>query len=262
MIAETLAHDRSALVFVLSISLFWTLEAWLGRPAQGIPGRKSRNIAINVVTLVLAALGGAAAAMAAQYAAGRGWGLSSFAEWPAWLRLVAGLLAIDCIDYWRHRLSHELAPVWLLHRLHHSDPEVDATTSFRNHPLEGVMRGAIFAMAGLALGIPVESFAVHTLLQLPVQVFQHARIRLPEPIDRFLRLFIVTPAWHLVHHAQDRRQTDSNYATLFTVWDRLFGSAGSLEPPRALGLADFARPYDATLPGMLANPWLKAAPHA
>lgn len=261
MTVDTLTHDRSALVFIVSIAVCWSLEAWQRRPAQPVPGRRSRNLAINIVTLVLAGLGGAGAAVAADYAASLGWGLSSFSGWPPWLRFALGLLAIDCVDYWRHRLSHEIAPVWLLHRLHHSDPDVDATTSLRNHPLESVMRGAVFAAAALVVGIPVESFAAHTVLQLPVQVFQHARIRLPETMDRLLRLFIVTPAWHLVHHSQDRIQTDSNYATLFTVWDRLFGSAGSLVPPRTLGLADFARPYDRTLGGMLMNPWLEAGLH-
>lgn len=251
---EKLAPNLPPLVLVSSLAFFWMLEAWQRLPVQSFANRKSRNLFVIGVDFVLAGMGATLVVLAAQRAAGAGWGLSALADMPPAVPIVIGVFAIDLVDYWRHRLSHEIGLLWRLHRLHHSDPEVDVTTSFRNHPVETIMRSLIFAAAALILGIPAEAFVAFSLLWLAVQIFQHARIRLPEGLDRTLRVLIVTPRWHRLHHSQVQQQTDSHYGTLFTVGDRLFRSATPTCNPEAVGLTEFSRPYDRTLKGMLLNP--------
>lgn len=254
---EIVAPNLAPFVLVLSLTFFWMVEAWQRLPVQSFAGRKPRNLFVIALDFVLATTGATLIVLAAQRAAGAGWGLAAFADLPAAARIAIGVFLIDLVDYWRHRLSHEIGLLWRLHRLHHSDPEVDVTTSFRNHPVETIMRSLVFASAALLLGIPAESFVAFSLLWMAVQVFQHARIRLPEALDRALRLLIVTPRWHRVHHSQRQVQTDSHYGTLFTIGDRLFGTDMGTITPEALGLAEFSRPYDRTLRGMLLNPLLR-----
>lgn len=261
MVLDKLTPALPLAVLVLSLTSFWMVEAWQRLPVLAFAGRKPRNLFVIALDFILTGLGATLVVLAARHAAGAGWGLVGLADLPPAARIVIGVFAIDLVDYWRHRLSHEIGLLWRLHRLHHSDPEVDVTTSFRNHPVETIMRSLIFATAALILGIPAESFVAFSLLWLAVQVFQHARIRLPEGLDRAMRVLVVTPRWHRVHHSRRQEQTDSHYGTLFTIGDRLFRTATPTRSPEAIGLAEFSRPYDRTLRGMLLNPVLEVGQH-
>lgn len=255
MLAENLPAWAPAASLAASMVLLWLVEVLQARPALAtFSGRKPRNLAILVLGFVIAALGGALVAVGAGAAAARGWGLAAWIGQPV-VALALGVLAIDLVEYWRHRLCHEVPVLWRLHRLHHTDLDVDVTTSLRNHPFEQLMRVGLHAAAAFALGIPVTVFVVFAVLQAPVQVLQHARIVLPGWLERGLRLLVVTPGWHLVHHSTDATQTDTRYATMFTVWDHLFGSPGSDRPPAKLGIDGYEGSGEQTLGGMLANPF-------
>lgn len=140
------------------------------------------------------------------------------------LEIVIGIVALDLSAYVAHVLLHKSALAWRFHRVHHSDAEVDVTTAFRQHPGETLWRVAWQLPPILLLGLPFGVVVLYlTLSSLNAQL-EHANVRLPERVDRWLRALFVTPNMHKVHHSRLQPETDSNYANLFSVWDRLFGT--------------------------------------
>jgi len=183
-------------------------------------------------------------------------GLLHWLSLPAWARLAAAVLLFDVWMYWWHRLNHRISFLWRFHRTHHSDPKMDVTTANRFHigeiALSSVLRVPVIALLGLQLW----ELALYELAMFTVVQFHHANIALPTWLDRAVRLLIVTPFMHKVHHSRWQPETDSNYSSLFSFWDRLFGSFRMRENPRTLrlGLEEFDSPEDHTLTGLLATP--------
>jgi sterol desaturase/sphingolipid hydroxylase (fatty acid hydroxylase superfamily) len=149
--------------------------------------------------------------------------------------------------------------LWRLHRVHHTDPRIDITTALRSHPVEQLLRPLFVVGAVIAFGIPPLAVLIYPLLGLPVLLFQHANVQLPASLDRALVWLVSTPSMHLVHHSRRTVETDSNYATGLTLWDRLFGTFSPSTAPRGIGLDGFDGPGQQTLLGMLRNPWEGAA---
>ena len=152
--------------------------------------------------------------------------------------LLLGILVLDLYTYWVHRLQHAVFPLWRLHAVHHSDAELDASTGFRHHPFEMllVMGGSLLVFA--ALGLPGWAYPVYGALVIVASLTQHANATLPPSIDRVLRTVVVTPAMHEVHHSLDELDHDSNYGTIFSFWDRLFGTYRHA-PELGAGLVSF-----------------------
>ena len=138
--------------------------------------------------------------------------------------VLLGIAALDFFAYVAHVLLHKTPLAWRFHRVHHSDEEVGVTTAFRQHPGESVWR-VVWQLPPIALfGIPLWMVAVYLSISALNAQLEHANIRLTEGLDRFLRLVVVTPNMHKVHHSRRQRETDSNYANIFSIWDRLFGT--------------------------------------
>jgi len=144
---------------------------------------------------------------------------------------------------------------WRLHRVQHSDLRLDVTTSLRSDPLEFVPRPIALGITIVAFGIPALPILLHPVLQLPVLVFQHANLRLPAMVDKALATLVSTPAMHAVHHSCRTPETDSNYATFLTVWDRIFSSLRPSDPPDAIGLRGYDDEHRQSLSGLLTEPW-------
>lgn len=139
---------------------------------------------------------------------------------------VAIVLSILFLDLWSgyliHVLFHQYEWLWGMHSIHHSDDLVDVTTAFRQHPLESLIR-IVFQFTGMILfGIPVWILLIYLTLSTLHAQFEHANIRLPSGLDRWLQLVIVTPNMHKVHHSKYQHETDTNYSNIFSFWDRLF----------------------------------------
>lgn len=151
-------------------------------------------------------------------------GLLYWLDLPTALTFVVGILGLDLFAYFAHVAMHMSTIGWRLHQVHHSDAHVDATTALRQHPGETLVRIG-FQLAGIvATGAPMLVVVVYlTISSLNAQL-EHANIRLPERIDRWLQLFWVTPNMHKAHHSREKRETNSNYANIFSLWDRLFGT--------------------------------------
>lgn len=242
------------IVLVAAYAVFWGWEGLVSARQQSETGRRCHNLALSVICIVIAAVGGTGLLWLSSQMANRHWGLVSL-ELPLWAKAIAGLLLLDVTDYLRHRLSHAVPLLWRLHRVHHSDPVVDVTTSLRNHPLEILLRPLFLAMSVAVCGIPPLPVLFQPLLQLPVIVFQHANIDLPAWLDRALAWVIVTPGMHLIHHSRAQPEADSNYTTMLSVWDRVFGTFIAATLPAQLGIAGFDESRDQKLLAMLATPW-------
>lgn len=159
-------------------------------------------------------------------APGDGW----FAHWniPAWGQWLATFLLMDTIAYALHRLSHAWPWLWRLHAVHHSDIELDATTTHRHHPLESLVAAFVTLPVLLVLAPPPAAVFAYSLLALAVSTVSHGNLRLPTALDKALRLLVVTPAFHRLHHSAQREQTDSNYATVFPLFDHVLRSASTI----------------------------------
>jgi sterol desaturase/sphingolipid hydroxylase (fatty acid hydroxylase superfamily) len=246
-------------IFVIAFAVLWSWEAMRAhRPAGADPARRRRNLALSALSFML---GGAVAALslaAAAFAAQHHWGLAGAAWLPAWAVVLAGLLLMDLADYASHRLAHRIPWWWRLHRVHHADPQMDITTTLRSHPLDQLLRPLFIVAAILLGGIAPLAVMLQPLFVLPVLLFEHCNVGLPAAVDRVLALLIPTPAVHLVHHSRRALETDSNYGTCLTLWDRLFGTFRAPAAQATIGLDGFDGPRHQTLAGMLGSPWREA----
>jgi sterol desaturase/sphingolipid hydroxylase (fatty acid hydroxylase superfamily) len=185
-------------------------------------GRLATNLWLLAITLTLGMLLNFTLALGAAYVGARGMGLLQLLGAGAAVSFVIGLLALDGATYLVHRLMHQTPVLWRAHLVHHIDASVDATTAFRQHPVEGVLRFSFIAAVTWGLGVPPAVVALYRLLGALNSVVEHFNIRVPRWLDRALVWFWVTPDMHKVHHSRDRIETDSNYANLFSWFDRLF----------------------------------------
>jgi sterol desaturase/sphingolipid hydroxylase (fatty acid hydroxylase superfamily) len=172
---------------------------------------------------------------------------------PLWAQIFLGIIALDFVEYWRHRFSHEWPWVWRVHRVHHSDPLMEASTAIRNHPLNWLTIYVPRAMAIPLLGIAPITLAIHIPIWITLAYFHHANIRLPERLDRVIGSLFVTPSHHYVHHSRIQKYTDSQYGVLFIFWDKLFGTLVTAPEREAFaqGLDEFDNEADQTVHAML-----------
>jgi sterol desaturase/sphingolipid hydroxylase (fatty acid hydroxylase superfamily) len=177
--------------------------------------------AINVLVLGALPIGSLAAA---DIAAARGWGLLNQVAMPASVALVAAFLLRSLASYGIHVAMHKVPLFWRLHRVHHTDTAMDISTAVRFHPLEFVISIPVVLAATLALGFPPVAVIIYELADAAMAVFSHANVRLPGRIEQGVRLLLVTPAMHRIHHSASQPETDSNYGATMSCWDRLFGT--------------------------------------
>lgn len=165
-----------------------------------------------------------AALVAASLAAQAGHGLLAGLDLPVWLVFALSLLLLDLAIYAQHVATHRVPWLWHLHRLHHADRHLDATTALRFHPLEIVLSVLWKVSVVTLLGAPPGAVLIHEILVNAAALFNHANRRLPPRMETGLRWLVVTPDVHRIHHSRRREETDSNYGNVLTLWDRLFGT--------------------------------------
>ncbi len=206
------------------------------RPAKGaVMPRLGKNIGLWGINVALSVL---VVVPLSVFAAAHGldWRAGVFASWPI------DFLILDLYMYWWHRANHEIPFLWRFHVVHHLDRRLDTTTALRFHFGEvffsAVLRGCLIA----AFGIAIPAVLAFEALVLAVTLFHHSNIRVPDGLDRPLSLLIVTPSIHWVHHHAVRADTDSNYATVLSVWDRLFRSRSHQRRDDAEPIGVQARP--------------------
>jgi sterol desaturase/sphingolipid hydroxylase (fatty acid hydroxylase superfamily) len=179
-------------------------------------------VAINTLAARLIAPAGAVGI--AWLAQERGWGLLNNIDLPAWVAVPAAVVVLDLAIYLQHVMFHAVPLLWRLHLVHHADLDFDVTTGVRFHVLEILLSLGIKAAAVVLLGIPVLGVLIFEVLLSATSLFNHANVRLPAWLDRMLRLVVVTPEMHRVHHSAIPRETNSNFGFNLPWWDWLFGT--------------------------------------
>lgn len=179
----------------------------------------------------------------AGFAAERGWGLLNVTALPGWLEFMLAIIALDLSLYFQHWATHRVPLLWRLHKVHHSDPTFDVTTAARFHPVEMIASMGWKMAVVVAFGLPVTAVFAFVVVFNLATLFTHANFALPNWLERPVRTMFVTPDMHRIHHSSIRCETDSNYGTLFSTWDRLFSTYTSQakEGPEGIkiGLEEF-----------------------
>jgi len=224
-------------------------------------GRLTTNLWLLGITLTLAMGLNFLLALGAEYVRQSGGGLLQVLGLGSATSFVVALLALDGATYLVHRLMHQIPLLWRVHLVHHIDASVDATTAFRQHPVEGALRFSFLAATAWGLGAPPAAVALYRLLGALNSVLEHSNIRVPRVLDHALVWLWVTPDMHKVHHSRDRTETDSNYANLFSFFDRLFRSftPSSRGPFVSYGIEGYDTPSRQSIGAVLLLPFRRAA---
>lgn len=248
-LSHLLAYKGAAVLGMLALLLVLERLFPLAKVVGGVK-RVAKNLSLAGVNAVLSwAIVVPVSAFAASHALG--WRPE---WWSGWTGLALDVLILDCWIYWWHRANHEWPLLWRFHEVHHLDEFLDASSALRFHFGEVFISSLVRAGVILLLGVPLLSVVVFETLLALSAMFHHSDIRLPPRLERALSRVIVTPSIHWVHHHAIRRDTDSNYSALLSVWDRLFGSRSSTvrTPDMPIGTEGLK---DRGLPGLLARPF-------
>jgi sterol desaturase/sphingolipid hydroxylase (fatty acid hydroxylase superfamily) len=251
----------TAFLGIFAVMALWELAAPRRRLSVSKLWRWVSNIGIVALnTVLLRLLFPVAAVGLAIVAAERGWGLLNNVALPVWLEIAAAVIALDFAIYLQHVMFHAVPALWRLHRMHHADLDFDVTTGARFHPIEILLSMLIKLAVVAALGPSAVAVVIFEVLLNATAMFNHSNIRVPLALDRVLRLVVVTPDMHRVHHSVLDHETNSNFGFNMPWWDRLFGTYQ--DQPDAghermtIGIRDLRAEKDVDrLPGMLALPF-------
>jgi len=255
---EPIIRTSIFLAILLAMAL-WEVAA--PRRRREIPRllRWTNNLGVVVIDTLLVRLTFPIVAVGlALLAEERGWGLFNVFGVPAWIAVIVAILALDLAIYLQHVMFHAVPALWRLHRMHHADLEFDVTTGLRFHPVEILLSMGIKLAVVAALGPPAVAVLIFEVLLNGTAMFNHSNIRIPLAVDRVLRLFVVTPDMHRVHHSIHPSETNSNFGFNMPWWDRLLGTYRA--QPRdgheamTIGIEQFRTRRDLWLDRMLIQP--------
>jgi sterol desaturase/sphingolipid hydroxylase (fatty acid hydroxylase superfamily) len=246
MIAERMEQYISW--FGSATNLAWFVGFWLcvlfllgletRVPAfQKDPERSDRwptNFGLGFVNAGLLVITPVSTISAAEWASRAGVGVLNQVTMPLWISICLTLAVYSLAVYLTHIIEHKTPWLWRLHRVHHLDIHLDVLTSQRHHPLELILNVLILVAVTITFGLMAWVVVIFEGTEAIIDFFLHANVRLPESVDRVVRWVLVTPNMHSLHHSSHQPETDSNYGTVFTVWDRLFGTYRS-EPVGGYG---------------------------
>lgn len=212
-------------IFLGLLALFMVWEYVQPRRSRTLarPVRWRTNFGITIInTFVIYLMGPITAIAAASYAGAREWGLLNVTELPLWVEIVVAVIILDLAIYFQHVVTHKIPVLWRLHKVHHSDRDIDTSTALRFHPVEIGLSMLYKVGLVLLLGPAALAVLIFEILLNGCAMFNHSNLKLTAPVDRWLRLFIVTPDMHRVHHSVHPSETNSNYGFSLSLWDRIF----------------------------------------
>lgn len=250
----------SVFAAVLLLVALWEIIAPRRPPLDNKRRRWFANLSLVVIdTAAVRLLFPILPVALAQLAQVRGWGIFNALQMSPWLKILLSFLILDFIIYLQHILFHHIPILWRLHRMHHTDLDLDVTSGNRFHPLEIVISMLIKMAAVLFLGAPAVAVLAFEVVLNACAMFNHGNIRLPVGLDRLLRLFLITPDMHRVHHSTIVRETNSNFGFNLPWWDRICGTyrpqpeKGHLDMD--IGLKEYRDPEKLTLFRLLLQPF-------
>ncbi|MBO1517697.1 sterol desaturase family protein [Psychrobacter halodurans] len=250
--------------FFLSILVIMMLIEWR-MPARTAPIKNRKRwfanfglvFASSVIARLAVPVGLTAVAL---YNQQHGIGLFNIIDLPSFLVIVLSLILLDIIIYWQHRLFHRVPILWRLHKVHHADAHIDASTGLRFHPIEIVLSILVKLVAVSLLGVPAIAVLIFEIALNGLAMFNHANIRLPPAIEKPARLVLMTQILHRIHHSQRGSETNSNYGFSVIWWDWIFGSykgqAHKSDNELDIGLKEYpSAKQNASLWGLLVMPF-------
>ena len=264
MEAYLLQHEPWIRLSAFSL-IFIVMAAWEVFAPRRVPAHPRRlrwpaNLGIVALNSVLLRFLLPVAAIAfAEVAQDRGWGLLNQLSISPVAALVLGVVALDLVIYFQHILFHAVPALWRLHRMHHADIDFDVTTGGRFHPVEILISGGIKLVAIAVFGPSPVAVLLFEVILNATSMFNHSNVRIQVTIDAVLRLFVVTPDMHRVHHSVLPHETNRNFGFNLPWWDRLFGtyraqpSAG--HEHMKIGIVIFREPKELRLDWMLLQPF-------
>ena len=208
----------------IALMFLWCLEAII----PFLPNRQrhfrhaARNITVGLFNSVILAVSfGPILLLTTNWTEANNFGLLHLVEFPFWASSVLAILFQDAWMYAWHRANHRVPLLWRFHKVHHSDPEMDVSSAVRFHTGE-IMISAVLRLGIIAaLGLSLWPILLYDLVIIPVIFLHHSNIQFPERFDKPYRALFASPAMHRIHHSPERIETDSNYGTIFSFWDRL-----------------------------------------
>ncbi len=262
---ETLLNNEAGIRLGVFFGIFALMAAWeLAAPRRALAQSKVvrwyANLGIVVLNTVLArVLFPMAPVAVAVVAAERGWGVFHVMEVPFTAAVVFAVIILDFAIYLQHVMVHAVPMLWRLHRMHHADLDFDVTTGARFHPVEILLSIAIKMAVIVLIGAPAVAVLIFEIVLNATAMFNHSNVVMPLGLDRVLRLFVVTPDMHRVHHSELPHETNSNFGFNLPWWDRLFGTYRD-QPEKGhegmtIGIDLFRDPGALHLHKMLAQPF-------
>jgi sterol desaturase/sphingolipid hydroxylase (fatty acid hydroxylase superfamily) len=249
-----------AALAVFAAMALWELLAPRRALSVGRIRRWPSNLGILLLDAVLVRLLIPTAAVGvAVIAAQNGWGLLNITPWPPLLEGLAGFLVLDLVIYGQHVAFHKVPALWRLHRMHHADLDIDVSTGLRFHPIEIILSMLIKIAVVVLIGVPAVAVIAFEVVLNATSMFNHSNAAMPLWLDRIVRLLVVTPDMHRVHHSIRRHETDSNFGFNLPWWDRLFGTYRPLpeagHDKMTIGLPVFRDPAELRLDRLITQPF-------
>lgn len=257
---EHIPSSYRTAMLVAGLVLLWLIEGVI--PRFRFSGNKYKHAGTNLfftLTTAIVNLGFAFLIVkASEWTAREQFGLLYWLKLPLWLHAIAALLMLDFIGaYLVHLIQHKIAWMWHFHKIHHTDTAVDTTTALRHHPVESVFRVIALFVAIVTMGAPIWMVMLYQTISAFMSQFNHANIHLPGWLDKGLSWIVVSPDMHKVHHSRHQPETDSNYANIFSIWDRLFGTFVTVKDTTSLryGLDEYQDARYQQIGPLLKTPW-------
>ena len=258
-IIENLTSFNTDILFVILLALFFTIEQLL---EKGLTIKKNsihlfHSAVLQLGYIILNIVTASVFVIIFDWVANNKIGLLNQIELPYIVKIIIGIIAIDFVGYWTHRMNHKLHLFWRLHRVHHSDTKMDSSTSFRAHPFDVFLDNASIILAGIVFGLDINIIVLRWIFYMPLFIAHHTNYKFPVWLDSYFGKIFVTPNFHKVHHHQDQEYTDSNYGNVFIIWDKLFGTFKQLPVDEIkYGLIEFEDPKKQRFWYLLISPFM------
>lgn len=256
---ESIPTDWRVVSAIAGLALFFIWESlapFLPQEQRRLHAARNLTIAGANVFLVGACCAGATVAVA-EVTAAMGLGVLSQGRLSTAARILLGFVLLDVWTYWWHRGNHRWPLLWRFHRMHHSDLTLDVTSAVRFHSGELLLSAGLRLLLIPLFGLPLAALVLYDGVVVAATQFHHANIELGNRVDKVVRSLVVSPNMHKLHHSQLRIETDSNYATVFSCWDRLFGTYCQREDYREIqfGLPNLDAERFQTVKGLILTPF-------
>ncbi len=263
---EFVSNNEGAIRLLFFLGIFSAVGiAEIIYPRRSLTTSKSwrwfANVGIIFLnTFFIRLLFSAGAVGVALFVSEHNWGMFNSLAIPYWLAVILTVIILDFVIYLQHVMFHAVPTLWRLHMMHHADMDIDVTTGTRFHPIEMILSMLIKASAIIVLGAPALGVIIFEIILNGTAMFNHGNVKLPIDLDAVLRLFVVTPDMHRVHHSVFPVETNSNFGFSLPWWDRLMGTYRA-QPMKGhsgmtIGLNQFRNPGNLGLINLLKMPFV------